>query len=575
MNDKKYKTREEWKEIINSISPEDFQQLCYDIINKNGFVNPQVRGKGADGGRDLEAEFGYVIANKEGIREKCWFQCKRQKQSIGFSQITTEIQKAEDQGILKFFILSNSDTTPDCKDDIQKWNDKHRCRIIDWTGTKFLDLLFQLPDVCKYYFPDEELPPIADIKTPMEIIGKSSELGNHFGIELNIGKQVNLNNPSEVADVLKDALLKLNNIDLNLRALIYQKISIFFFALERPEDAVMFLNNSLDITPKNLEAWLNKGYILEKIDEIEESNKCYDEILIIDGKNKFALNNKASNLRRIGQFDEALTCIDKALEVDSNFIVAINNKINILKSLKKSKEALTFLEEKKDLLHKSINLQVAKVDLCIDLLDLKQAYEINEEILEKYPNYVDAINNKGVIFEKNSKFQKRDKYLPLALECFEDVTKKDNKYPLGWSNKVVVFVNSGKIEEAEKIIDIAYAMFPKNPYILNKKGVVLTCKRNPKEALKYFDKALKLFFQEEFLLNKAQAQLNLRQWVQAKETAERLLKYNPEKSEAWAIKGKALRPLHQITMAQICFQNAEKFREKPISLLEDESGIEK
>ena len=104
---------------------------------------------------------------------------------------------------------------------------------------------------------------------------------------------------------------------------------------------------------------------------------------------------------------------------------------------------------------------------------------------------------------------------------------------------------------------------------------MLLCIRNPKEALKYFDKALKLFFQEEFLLNKAQAQLNLRQWVQAKETTERLLNYNPEKSEAWAIKGNALRPLHQITMTQICFQNAEKFREKPISLLEDEGGVEK
>lgn len=571
MTEKKYKTREEWKDLITSISPNDFQQLCYEIISKNGFKNPQLRGKGADGGRDLEAELVYTIAEKEELREKCWFQCKRQKQGVSFSQISTEVQKSEDHGIVKFFILSNSDTTPDCKDDIQRWNEKHRCRVIDWTGTKFLDLLFQLPDVCRYYFPDEEVPPIIDAKTPKEIISKSSDLGNHFGIKLEFktGKQVNLNNTSEVADVLKEALLKLQNVDINLRALIYQKISMFFFALEKPEDAIMFLNKSLDITPKNIEALLNKGYILEKTDDIEESNKCYDEILKIDKNNKFALNNKAFNLRRTGRFDEALELIDKSLEVDPDFITAIHNKANILKGLKKSKDALAFLDEKKDLLDKSINLQTTKVDICIELLDLKEAYRLNEKILEKNPNYIDAINNKGVIFEKNSKFQKRDKYLPLAFEWFDRAIKQDNKYPLGWSNKVVVLVNSRQIQEAEKIIDVAYTLFPKNPHVLNKKGVVLLCKGNFKEALKYFDRALRLFFDEEFLLQKARAQLNLRQWVQAKKTAEILVRYNPEKSEAWEIKGHALRQLHQPTMANICFKNAEKFREKPISLLEN------
>jgi len=104
MNDKKYKTKEEWKEIINSISSDNFQQLCYDIINNNGFVNPQVRGKGADGGRDLEAELYYVIAGKESIQEKCWFQCKRQKQGVSFSQITTEVQKAKAQVNLRQWV---------------------------------------------------------------------------------------------------------------------------------------------------------------------------------------------------------------------------------------------------------------------------------------------------------------------------------------------------------------------------------------------------------------------------------------------------------------------------------------
>lgn len=571
MSEKKYKSREEWKDVINALSAEDFQNLCYDIIKKNGFINPHPRGGGADGGRDIEAEFVYVTPTEE-VQDKCWFQCKKQKNGVSFSQITTEIQQAEDQGKNKFFIVSNSDTTPDCKDNIKNWNEKNRCRVIDWTGNRFLDSLFGLPNVCQLYFPDESVPPIIDVKTPENMITKSSELGNQFGIELEfkIDKKVNLNNPTEVAEIIKETLLKIQGIDINIMSLLYQRISMYFFSVERSEDAIMFLNKSLDITPRNVEALLNKGYILEKIDQIEESNKCYDQILEIDSKNKFALNNKAYNLQRVGKFDKALDLIDKAIEIDTNFIMALYNKVNILKGLKKSKEALDLLNENVASLDKSINLQIAKVDLCLELLDLKEAYRINEEILKNNPDNIGAINNKGVIFEKNARFQQKEKYLKLALDCFEDVITKNDKHPLGWSNKVVVFINTGKIDEAEKIINIAYTNFPKNPYILNKKGVVLLNKRNPREALKYFDKASQLFFQEEFLLNKGQAHLSLTHWEQAKKTAEQLLKYNPEKSEAWRIKGAALKKLHQSTLANICFKNSEKFIEKPISLLEDD-----
>jgi tetratricopeptide (TPR) repeat protein len=570
MVDKKHKSRDEWKKVVHdSLTPEQFQDLCYDLIKRNGFRNVQPRGKGSDGGRDLEGEWAYSIAGKEEIIDECWFQCKRLKEGLNFKEISTEIQKAEDQNIRRFFVLSISDTTAPCKDDIKNWNIKHKCEIIDWSGSKFLDILFGEPDICKFYFPDEEVNPLIDSKNPKQAISLSSDLGKRYGIEIqfDIPKKINLSNPQEIADILKDALIKIEKIDINIKSLVYEKISMFFFSIDRSEDALMFLNQSLDITPKNVGSLLNKVYILEKIDRVKESTACYDQILKIDSKNKFALNNKAHNLMRLGEFEDALKFINAALETDSDFIIAINNKAEILKSLKKSREAIQYLEEKKELVEKSLNLQSTKAGLCIELLDLKEAYKINEEILRKNPNLADAINNKGVIYEKNSRFQKKEKYLPLALEWFEKVIKTDNAYPLGWSNKAAVYIGLGNVEEAKKIIDDAAYLFPKDPYILNKMGNILLG-NNPKEAVKYFDKALNLKFDENFLLNKAQAQINLSQWKEAKENAERVLKFNSEKSDAWLVKGQALRRLHQPAKAEICFKNAEKYKEKAISLLE-------
>lgn len=571
MSEKNYKNREEWKKVINNLEFSNFQNLVYELLKALGYGEIRQRGGGADGGRDLEAYYTYKRANGDEFKAKCWFQCKKQASGVSFSQIHEDITRASNQKVDEYYILSNIDTTPDCKDELERGESTWFCKVIDWTGLKFQDILFNNPNICNYYFPDEEVPPITNVRKPNEAIILSSEVGKRFGIELkfNIVKPVDLNNPTVVAEILKDSLLKIQDIDINLRALIYQKISMFFFGLERAEDALMFIDKSLDITPKNVEALLNKGFILEKIDDIDESNYCYDEILSIDPNNKFALNNKAFNLIRIGYFEEAFMEADKALKIDPNFINAISNKANALKGLRKLNEALGFLGEKKELVDKSINLQAIKVDLFLELIDLQEAYKLNEEILSKNPDFIGAINNKGVIFEKNSRFQRRDKYLNLAMDSFEKVVQKDNKFSLGWSNKAVVLLSSNQIEEAEQIIDVAYTLFPKDPFVLNKKGVILLYKGKPKEASKYFDKASRLRFKDEFLLNKARAQLQQNHFKEAKEIGEKLLRYDNENSETWEIKGLALKGLHQLARASICFQNAEIYKEKPISLLEN------
>lgn len=573
MNEKTPKSREEWKKIINDLTDINFQDLTYDLLRAYGFENVSPRGGGADGGRDLEAQYSVPRPNGEKKVIKCWFQCKKHDKGVSFGEISNDITRASNHHIDEYFILSNIDTTPDCKDEIKTAEQTSFCRIVDWSGLKFQDILFQVPNICKYYFPDEEIPPLINTANPSHAIQLTSDLGKRFGldIKINIPKAVNLSNPGEVADVLKDALLKTQDIDVNIKSLVYEKISMFFFALERHEDALMFLNNSLDITPKNVGALINKGYILEKIDEVEESNICYDEVLNIDARNKFALNNKSHNLARIGKFEEALKYVTSALEVDPDFIVAVQTKTEILKRQKKSKEALDYLKEKTELVEKSLNLQLAKVDLGIDSLDLKEAYKINERILVGNPSLPDAINNKGVIYEKNSRFQHKEKYLSLALESFEKVIQINDRYPVGLSNKAVVFLNSGRFEEAEAMINIAYALFPKNPYVLSKKGVTLIIK-NPKEALKYFDRALRLRFDEEFLLDKAKAQIELRHWNDAKISVEKVLKYDSEWGEAWHIKGIVLTNLREPTKAKKCFENAKKYEEKPISLLEDENN---
>lgn len=565
--DKKYKPKDEWKKLILNLSDQEYQDLCFDILNRNNFQNVKPRGKGGDGGRDIEAELVQKIG-KETITQKFWFQCKRYGTTpLNYKAFSTEVVKAQNDGVDRFVVMSNKDMTSDAKTDITNWNKSNKCQISDWTGTLFIDLLWELPNVCKTHFPDEDVPPLVDVNQPKEVIPLSKNLGNRFGIEINIqAKEINLNNPIEVGKAVKDALLNLK-IDINLKSLIYEKCSMFFFSIGQNDDAIAFLNRSLDITPKNTNALLTKGNILEKIDELDDSNEVYDELLEIDRNNVLALNNKAFNFLRQGKLDDALELIEKALEVNPKLVIAIKNKIKILKGLKQIQIALNFLSKNEDAFEKSIELMNEKVDLCIELINLKQAFDLNEKILDKDPDNITALNNKGVIYEHNSKHQFPDKYVPLALECFEKVIKTDENFPLGWSNKTVVLMNSSKLFDAEKVIELAYSKFPYSPDVLNKKGVLLLNKKQPKKALKYFNSALKKYYKGEYLFNRALSQYDLRQYPKSIEDLNQLLKHEPENSPAWGLKGTCLRKLRK-PLWQQAFSNARRFKKIPISLLE-------
>ena len=571
---KRVKTPEEWKNIIGKLSPKNFEHLCYQLVKAMpGFVNVDLRDGSYDSGRDIDAIYRKKAPDSiTEITEKWRFECKKYSNGIPFDDISGKIKQADLNKIDKLVIMSNMHLTPACKDEIKNIQNNSNCKIIDWTGVHFQDILFQYPDICKEFFSDEEFPQrYLDTKRPQELINATKRAGSHFGIELEIKLKEGQKPPTnmeEAADIIKETVLNLKDIDINIKSLIYQQISGLFLSISRKEDALLFIGESLKITPNNVAALLNKGFVLEKLDELEESTRCYDDVLRIDKHNKFALNNKAHNLRRKGDLENALDLVNEALDIDPDFTIAIKNKTSILSSFGKTEEALDFLESELKKHQDSRILLESKVNLLINLLDLKEAMRVNDQILEMDPENIGAINSKGVIYEHNSQYQKPEKFLPLATEWFEKATSKDKNYPLGWSNRIVCLIRSGSLTDAEGVIETVVDMFPTNSYILNEIGLFLLEKRDPKKALKYFNKALRYNFLDKALINKASVLLLFRKHKEAIETTDKILRYDTKNSDAWHLKGKALKKLHELTKADHCFKKAEEYKKVPRSLLE-------
>jgi len=574
---KKTKTPDEWKNIIHKLNHRLFEQLCFYLISAMpGFVKVHIRDGSADGHRDIEAE--YKTKAPDGlteITEKWRFECKNLAKGVSFDDISGKIQAASLNKIDKIVIISNMHLTPPCQDQIEEIKATTYSKILDWTGLHFQNILFQHPNIFKDFFPDEEIPSrILDIKRPEELIKIPKEIGKTFGIDIVLKIDKDKFNPSEpgktLCNAIKENLLEFKKLDVNIQSLLYQQFSSLFQIFNKEDDAIFFINKSLEITPKNISALLLKGFIFERFDELEESNNCYDKILKIDKTNKFALNNKAHNLRRKGDFTEALELVEKSLEQDSKFIVAINNKASILKASKKISEGIIYLENKIKLFSDSNILLVTLVQLYLEDLDFKKAFELNRKILTNDPLNIEAINNKGVIYERNSKFvtkQSRE-FNDLAQECFERTIELDKNFTLGWSNKSACMQNKGDFDGADKFLKYIFDLFPSNPFVLRNKGLIALYKENYHAALSFFDKSLRYNYNTSTLIDKANALLQLNKHKEVIDVTQKILDLDTKEPPAWKLRGLALRKLHQPTKAKLCFTNEKKYAKTVKSTLD-------
>ncbi len=556
-----------WINLLNSqLTDRDFQYLSRQILQRTGFQSVEVRAKGPDGGRDIECLKIKKLENGEVITEHCWVSCKKQKDQISWPQISQDVTRAANDKIELFMIMSNNDTSNPCKDEIKKWNSQNRCRVIDWCGTKFIESLQLAPDVLKTWFPDEKLPPMFNQTVPAEMINASKKQGAKLGLTLDfqITKKLDLSNIKEVSEFIKEEILKRTDLEVNLRALLYEKISLLFTSIGEIDDAIMFLDKSLEITPNNESALLSKAYNLSIKFKLKLANGVYDKILKLNPKNIFALNGKAYNLMMLGEYETAIKTIEEELAIDAKFIAGIKTKAEILKAMGNEKEALAFLEQHDKFVSDSIPLKLTKVDVLTRLLDLKEAFRLNEEILRVSPNYIKALNQKGVIYERNSRYQKRTEYLELALEQFEEVLKVDKKFSIAWTNKAIMLFSLGDIQQAKTVLNEVSKLLPEFPHYWNKLGVCYMKERKFKKALKCYNKALKMMHDEEFLINKLEILLQMGRYDEI--IAESNIESTNE--DLWLIRAGALTQKHELYKANLCRKKAEKYHKEPISLIE-------
>jgi tetratricopeptide (TPR) repeat protein len=81
------------------------------------------------------------------------------------------------------------------------------------------------------------------------------------------------------------------------------------------KEAVKSYESAIEINPKYLTAWKNKGIVLCSLGEYNDSLEDFDQAIKIDSKYALAWYNKGLALRQLGKYDESVQAYDKAIEI--------------------------------------------------------------------------------------------------------------------------------------------------------------------------------------------------------------------------------------------------------------------
>lgn len=196
-------------------------------------------------------------------------------------------------------------------------------------------------------------------------------------------------------------------------------------ALQRQEnwqDSLELYNQVLEDSPKNFEAWTNKGVSLSNLARYDEALDAYDRVVRIRPNNASAWINKGKALDDLERYGEALNSYDKALTLDSHNALIWYEKGNTLDNLARYRDAVKAYDKALSINPNSIHAWHNRGWALSNMGAYERAVSSYDKALDINYNYSSAWSNKAWALEELDRNYE-------ALAAYEEAIKidKDNK----------------------------------------------------------------------------------------------------------------------------------------------------
>jgi len=98
-----------------------------------------------------------------------------------------------------------------------------------------------------------------------------------------------------------------------ISAMDYYNEGVSLYNQGRYGEAIIKFERSLEIDPKNKEAWFYKGLSLDDLEKYSEAIICYDKAIALDPYYVIPWYNKGIILGNQGRYLDAITCFDRVI----------------------------------------------------------------------------------------------------------------------------------------------------------------------------------------------------------------------------------------------------------------------
>jgi len=98
----------------------------------------------------------------------------------------------------------------------------------------------------------------------------------------------------------------------------------------RSEGALTCYNRALEIDPDHLGIKCLKGFAYNNLKDFEKAIECYDEVIKVNSEDVFSWYQKGLVLENLGRYGEAMKSYDRALEIDPTDVLIREKKMKLL-----------------------------------------------------------------------------------------------------------------------------------------------------------------------------------------------------------------------------------------------------
>lgn len=223
--------------------------------------------------------------------------------------------------------------------------------------------------------------------------------------------------------------------------------------LNRPDEAVKFIDAALTLHPQYEDAYKNKVILLKKLGQVDAVIETLFTAISHIKHSAYFYFQLHHYLHDAARYAEALAAINHFIALDSQYLEAYNNRGNTLLSLKKPKEALASYSQALRIDPNHVHALSNSSNAYLVLNKPEQALISCDAALAIDPNFVSALNNRANTLKQLKRFDE-------ALVVNNAIVTLDKSNHFALFNNSLIYLLCGNFKAGWPLYELRWLALP-------------------------------------------------------------------------------------------------------------------